>query len=128
MAVRGWIGAVLGPVVGTALYLFIRLVNGRRMLTAEPRRPPGSDRWYAVIVIANAKCIPAGAITFGNRIYMQYPDPSQHKKLLDHESVHVEQYHTLGWWRFLSQYGREFAQHGYAHVHFEQEARERAGV
>lgn len=117
-------GLLIGPIAGTALYLFLRIVNGRRRLIAAARTPPGGTKAVAFLLVNNARCIPSGAITFGSRIYTKYRIPSA--QLVNHELVHVEQYGRWGWVGFLARYFYEWIARGSEGNLLEVEARLRS--
>lgn len=124
----GYVGAVLGPIIGTAYYLALRARNGGRKLEMTFVVPPGGSDKVPLILVRKAKWLPASAaaITFGKRVYTKALLPSG--SLVAHELVHVEQYRRWGWIGFLARYGCDIALHGYAGSWIEDEARNRSGT
>jgi len=123
----GYLGIALGPILGTAYFLLLKLRNGGRQLEQVRMLPPGGKELVDVIIIRKAKWLPAdaSAITFGKRVYTKALLPST--GLIAHELVHVEQYKRWGWFGFLSRYGADMGLHGYDGSWIEEEARHRAG-
>lgn len=131
MRAPGWVGAALGPPVGLTFFLFLLLVNAGRFRVRQKRSVPGTNLRYEQRIVTSAKCVPMGAVTFGQWTFSRYTWAvlnARGQRLLDHEMVHRYQVETLGWWRFLTWYGREIAVHGYAANSLEIDARDRAGV
>lgn len=112
------LGLVLGPVVGSLVYIYLRLLNaGRRaaILDHETARPV---RW-----LVNARGLRRGVtITFGHRVYSNSRNPFA-IALIRHELEHVRQYERHGWFGFLARYGMQLALYGYMDAPFEVDAR-----
>jgi len=125
--ILGYLGIALGPILGTAYYLMLRLRNGGRKLELTFVYPPGGKEKVELLLVRKAKWLPASAsaITFGRRVYTKALIPSL--GLVAHELVHVEQYRRWGWIGFLSRYGADIGVHGYEGSWIEEEARQRAG-
>lgn len=118
--ILGALGFVLGPIVGSVFYGYLRFVNrgGRWEATFE-------DNTHAQLM-RGARGVPKSAITFGSHVFCRRKMPSF--ALVRHELTHVRQYKQYGWFGFLARYGREQALRGYAGNRLEQEARNHAGL
>ena len=67
------------------------------------------------------------AITVGRHIFIKSPESlltvPQHKKILDHEKCHVDQYARYGFWRFIFKYTVNRIRYGYEDNPLEKECR-----
>jgi hypothetical protein len=118
---KGAVAYVLGPIVGTAYYLFLMGLNLRKPAGYVALRI--KDRTIPVRIIREVRGLPgmAGAITFGRTVLTRYRFPSS--ALVRHELVHVSQYERYGWVRFLALYAKDTALRGYEGSLLEAEAR-----
>ena len=127
------LGAVGGPVVGGALSLLCRLLNGgrARSLSAAERaalEPLVPDAPLDQIRIVEGAALPIapgfGAITLGCTIYVRGRLLERMPGLLAHEVAHVAQFRRLGWRGMVTAYGALWLEHGYLAHPLEHEARD----
>lgn len=106
----GWIGFVIGPLVGTLYWLLLKLVNGGKMVQGTWVTVPGLATPRLVVIHYESKLVRAG-VTFGHHVWTEYSalwlrsmtEPGQRwHKHLRHEFGHVPQWERFGWIRFLA--------------------------
>lgn len=127
------LGAVGGPLIGSALALLCRALNaGRgRPLSAVERAElaplvPGAPLDAVHVVERAALPIhPAfAAITLGRTVYVRGWLRERPPGLLAHELAHVAQFERMGWRGMLTAYGTLWLEYGYQRHPLEHEARE----